>query len=296
MKLLRTPIFYFVILLGWIGCYSGKTIKSSILHGGISRDFSIYVPKKYTGSKPVPLLINLHGYTSNADEQMWYGDFRSISDTANIILVHPQGTKYHDTTHWNTGGWTPGSTVDDLGFLDSMIDYMSSNYNIDPKRIYAAGMSNGGEMSYHLACRLSTKIAAIASVSGAMTPETFRDCNPTRPVPVMHIHGTDDHVVPYEGDPTATSIVKGLNYWAKHNACDSIPIITHLPDINTQDSTTVDHYLYRGTADVEHFKILGGDHAWPGAKFKFRGTNYDINASAEIWKFLNRYDLDGLRR
>ena len=296
MKKLIFPLFCLLMMSSAIGCYSGKTINSSIQHGGISRDFTIYIPKVYSANKLVPLLINLHGYTSNAKEQMWYGDFRRIADTADIILVHPQGTKYKDTTHWNTGGWTPGSTVDDLGFIDGLIDYMTSQYKIDPKRIYVTGMSNGGEMSYYLACRLSARIAAIASVSGSMTPETYRDCNPIRPVPVLHIHGTADQVVPYGGDPTATPIMKGLQYWVHHNGCDSIPIITHMPDINLTDSTTVDHYIYRGAAPVEHFKIFGGDHTWPGSAFNVKGTNYDINASLETWRFFNCYDLNGPRK
>jgi len=227
---------------------------------------------------------------------MWYGDFRSIADSANFIIVHPQGTKYRDTTHWNTGGWTPNSTVDDLGFLDSVIAYMVLHYKINEKRIYAAGLSNGGEMSYHLACNLSNKIAAIASVSGSMTPETFRACHPGRHLPILHIHGTHDQVVPFSGDPTATPIMAGLKFWTNNNQGDTIPVIERLPDINTTDSSTVDHYLYPGLSTVELFKISGGDHTWPGSAFKVPGTNYDINASAEIWKFFSKYDLDGLRK
>ena len=296
MKISACPLYCSLLFLSFASCYSGKTIKSKLQHGGLDRDFTIYIPKVYSGNTPVPLVINLHGYTSNAAEQMWYGDFRGIADTADFIIVHPQGAKYRDTTHWNTGGWTPGSTVDDLGFIDVLIGYMASHYKIDAKRIYATGMSNGGEMSYHLACRLSNKIAAIASVSGSMTPETLRDCVPSRPVPVLHFHGVDDSVVPYTGDPTATPIMKGLMYWAVYNRCDTTPIITHIANTNTTDSSTVDHYLYRGVAAVEHFKIFGGDHTWPGSKFNSKGTNYDINASTEIWKFFNQYDLNGRRK
>lgn len=284
------------VMIGSVGCYSGKTIKTTIQYNGVARVVTVYVPKKINGTSPVPLLLNLHGYSSNADEQMWYGDFRKIADTANFIIAHPQGLKYHDTTHWNTGGWTPGSTVDDLGFLDQVIVAMNTQYKIDPKRIYAAGMSNGGEMSYHLACRLTHKLAAIASVSGAMTPETFQDCRPSRAIPILHLHGTADSVVPYAGDATAISILRGLQYWVKKNGCDSVPIIIHLPNKNNSDSSTVDHLLFRGVAPVEHFKIIGGQHTWAGSTFKFAGTNYDINASNEIWKFFNRYDMDGLRK
>ncbi|MDZ4709957.1 MAG: PHB depolymerase family esterase [Saprospiraceae bacterium] len=289
-------LFLPLVLCCTLGCHSGKTITHSIQQGGIKREFIVYIPQKYTANSPVPMVLNLHGYTSNAQEQMYYADFRTIADSANFILVHPEGTKYRDTTHWNTGGWTPGSPVDDLGFVDSLIIYMVFHYKIDLNRIYAAGFSNGGEMSYHLACHLSNKIAAIASVSGSMTPEVFRDCRPARHIPVLHIHGTQDQVVPFNGDPTATPIMTGLHFWVKNNQVDSIPVIQKLPDIHADDSSTVEYYVYPGPSTVEFFKINGGDHTWPGSTFKVPGTNYDIQASAEIWAFFNKYDLGGLRK
>jgi polyhydroxybutyrate depolymerase len=277
------------------GC-TGKSHKGSITHDGLDREFILYVPRRYEEGHAVPLLINLHGYTSNAEEQMWYGDFRCIADDENFLIVHPEGTVYDGKTHWNTGGWTPNSTVDDLCFIDALIEYLKQQYKIDPKRIYAAGMSNGGEMSYHLACQLSDKIAAIASVAGSMTPETFGGCAPTHPMPVMHLHGTKDSVVPYEGDKTATPIMKVLEYWANHNQCAIQPVITQIANSNNIDGSTVEHFIWKGpVASVEHFKIIGADHTWPGTSIDLGGTNQDIDASKEIWKFLKQYDLDGPR-
>jgi len=289
-------LFLLLVLCCTLSCHPGKTISHSIQQGGIKREFIVYIPEKYSSDSPVPMVLNLHGYTSNAREQMWYADFRSLADSVNFIVVHPEGTKYRDTTHWNTGGWTPGSTVDDLGFIDSLISYMAFHYKIDLNRIYAAGFSNGGEMSYQLACQLSNKIAAIASVSGSMTPEVLRDCRPFRRIPILHIHGTKDQVVPFNGDHTATPIMRGLNFWVTFNQVDSVPAIQHLPDINIADSSTVDYYVFPGLSSVELFKIDGGDHTWPGSSFKVSGTNYDISASAKIWEFFNKYDLRGLRK
>ncbi len=278
------------------GCSTGKIADANLVHGGIQRTYKLYIPLLYDGREQVPLLINLHGYTSTAEEQLYYGDFRAIADTANFIVVCPQGTVYEGQTHWNTGGWTPNSTVDDLGFVAALIDKLASEYKIDPKRIYATGMSNGGEMSYLLACKLGDKIAAIASVGGAMTPETFGACNPAHAMPVLHIHGTQDDVVPYNGDATATGIMKGLGYWVNFNACAALPTQAAVPNISPNDGSTVEHFTYQGDkANVEHFKVNGGGHAWPGAAYDLPGTNQDFNASLEIWKFLCRYDLDGLR-
>jgi len=276
---------------------TGKTVQGSLDHGGIKRSFIVYIPLKYDGKKAVPLRLNLHGYASNALEQMYYDDFRMIADSANFIMVLPEGTVYEGKTHWNTGGWTPNSTVDDLGFMDALIDYMIASYKINTKRIYSTGMSNGGEMSYHLACNSSNRIAAIASVGGSMTPETFVSCYPSRPVPVLHIHGTSDQVVPYTGDSTAKPIMEVLNYWAQKNHCAATPTTTAVPNTSTKDNSTVKHLVWKGDkANVEHFKIRGGGHTWAGSANNLPGTNYDINASMKIWKFFNRYDLDGLRK
>lgn len=266
------------------------------MHDGLEREYRIYVPEIYSGQSAVPLVLNFHGYGSTAFQQEFYGDFRAIADTANFIVVHPNGTL--DATgsrHFNVG-FTPGSTVDDVGFTTALIDSLSAEYNIDPNRIYSTGMSNGGYMSYHLACFLSERIAAIASVTGSMTPPTINTCNPQRPIPVMQIHGTQDGVVNYNGSAFALSMDDLLTYWINHNNCDATPTIYNIPDINTEDSCTAQYHVYRngdnGT-NVEFFRIEGGGHTWPDAIINIGVTNRDINASQEIWKFFSKYDLNG---
>jgi len=144
-----------------------QTINGTLEHDGLMREYILYVPANYTGTEEVPLLFNFHGYGSNASQQMFYGDFRPIADTEGFIIVHPMGTVDNTgTTHFNVGWGT--STIDDVGYTEALIDDLSSNYPIDAKRIYSTGMSNGGFMSYTLACELSDRIAAIASVTGTM--------------------------------------------------------------------------------------------------------------------------------
>ncbi len=279
------------------GVSAGETVNGSIIHDGIERDYILYVPDSYSGDNAVPLILNFHGYTSNALAQMNYGDFRPIADASGFLVVHPEGTLLEGKTHWNVGGWTSGSTVDDVGFTDALIDALAFQYNIDLTRVYATGMSNGGYMSFLLACQLSGKIAAIASVTGSMTPETYNECIPQRPIPIMQFHGTADLSVPYEGNSWSKSIDDVLTYWSNFNGCNPTAAVIDIPDIDPNDGSTVEHYVFSGGDNgvtVEHFKVHGGAHTWPGSNFNSGGTNYDIDASSEIWEFFSRYDINGL--
>jgi len=285
----------FALLLPFIAL-SQQTINGSITHDGIQRDYILYVPANYNGSTAVPLVFNFHGYTSNANEQMWYGDFRAIADTAGFLIVHPMGTlDGQGTTHFNVG-WG-GSTTDDIGFSGALLDSIAIDYNINSDRVYSTGMSNGGFMSYYLACQLSDKIAAIASVTGSMSPLQYNGCNPQHPTPVLEIHGTSDGTVPYNGATWTKPISDVVQYWVDFNNTNTTPTTINIPDINSTDGSTVEHFIYNGgdnDVTVEHFKITGGAHTWPGTAFGSAGTNYDIDASVEIWKFFMRFDINGL--
>ena len=268
--------------------FGQQTINDSILINGTYRNFITYVPSIYQPSQPTPLIFNLHGRTSTAWQQMWYGDFRDIADTANFIIVHPQGLLDNTgVTHWNLGQ----SNIDDIGFLNSLYSHLVSNYNINLDQVYSTGMSNGGYMSYYLACNMNDKIAAIASVTGAMDSFTLLNCNPNHPTPVMEIHGTADFNVPFN------DIINGIEYWRDYNNCNLISDTTLMPDVNFGDVSTVKHIVYNNGDNgvtTELFKVLNGGHTWPGSNISIGVTNYDINASIEIWKFFSRYDISGL--
>ncbi len=288
-----TCLLLFMPFLG----FSQETINGTITHNGVQRSYILYLPAVYDGMTPMPLVLNFHGYGSNASEQMWYGDFRSIADTAGFLIVHPLGSLFNGITHWNVGGFTLGSTADDLGFTALLLDSLVANYAINADRIYATGMSNGGYMSFLLGCQLSDRIAALASVTGSMTPQITSTCNPERPVPVMQIHGTNDGVVPYSGASWTNAIPSVIQFWVDNNTCDPLPTVVTLPDVVTTDGSTVEHSVYSGGdkgAVVEHFKVINGGHTWPGSVFSSNGTNQDINASKEIWRFFSQYDLNGL--
>ena len=281
-KLLLILILYPCFIFGQ------QTINDSILINGIYRNYITYVPSIYQPSQPTPLIFNLHGRTSTAWQQMWYGDFRDIADTANFIIVHPQGLLDNTgVTHWNLGQ----SNIDDIGFLNSLYSHLVSNYNINLDQVYLTGMSNGGYMSYYLACNMNDKIAAIASVTGAMGTFTQLNCNPNHPTPVMEIHGTADFTVPFN------DIINGIEYWRDYNNCNLIADTTLMPDLNFGDLSTVKHIVYNNGDNgvtTELFKVINGGHTWPGSNISTGVTNYDINASIEIWKFFYKYDINGL--
>ena len=297
-------LFLTLILLPYV-ILSQTVTEDLVVHEGLSRSYILYVPASYDGTQSVPLVLNLHGYTSNSGQQMIYSNFYTIADTEGFIIAHPLGTNDgNGAAFWNAE-INSVLDVDDVSFLNTLIDLISSNYNINTNRIYSMGMSNGGFMSYTLACMLSDKIAAIASVTGSMTENQIEFCDPQSSVPVMQIHGTADPTVLYEGytGPSVgleiASIDNLISYWVNVNDCNTEPVLNNVPDINLLDLCTAEHYVYsNGTnnSSVELYKIINGGHTWPGAGFPLFGnnTNQDFSASEKIWEFFNKYDLNGL--
>ncbi len=291
--------FILVLLLFVVFTFSSfaqQTINASITHDGIQRNYILYIPEIYDGDTAVPLILNFHGFGSNATQQMFYGDFRDIADTEGFLLVHPEGTTFIGNQFWNVGFPGISSTIDDVGFTEALIDELATLYTIDLDRVYATGMSNGGFMSFLLACQLSEKIAAVASVTGSMTQDTFDDCNAQRPTPVLQIHGTEDDVVLYNGNTLSIPIADVISYWVDYNNCETTPTTITFPDIDPSDGSTIEHSVYEDGDNgitTEHMKVIGGGHTWPGSVINTGGTNQDIDASMEIWLFFSRFDING---
>ena len=271
-----------------------QTLNENILHDNLTREYIVYVPAIYDGNAPVPLVFNFHGYTGRANWHMDGTRMRPVADTAGFILVYPQGSLFQGNTHWNVGAWTRGSTVDDIGFTETMIDTLAARYNIDLNRVYSCGFSNGGYFSFELACQLSNRIAAIGSVGGKMSAETFDACNPMHPTPVVTIHGTNDNTVSYDGPrPAGSKSISEVNaFWTNYNNTDPDVVVENIPNQDTRDGSTVEYHVYNNgdnCTSVEHYKVIGGGHDWPGA-----WGNKDINANSVIWNFVSKYDLNGL--
>lgn len=267
------------------------TITGTIVHGGATRNYRLHLPPNHDVNEPIPLVFNMHGFTSNATEQEIYSGMNVIADTAKFAVCYPNGI----SNAWNVG-WAFGSFADDVGFISALIDDLSSKYGFDTNKIYACGMSNGGFMSYRLACELNNKIAAIASVTGSMVQKAIDACKPGRPVPVMEFHGTADPVVNYNGTlAVSEAISKVLALWQQNNGCDVEPIKEPIPNINASDNTTTEKWTYNNCAQdrkLVHFKVTNGGHTWPGSAINNGVTSQDFNASEEIWLFFKQYTLD----
>ncbi len=270
----------------------------TIISGGVKRTYILYVPAIYNASKPTPLIFNFHGLGSSDAQQEVYADFRPIADTADFIEVLPQGLTNNGTgeTGWNNFG-TVASANADIEFVSNLIDSLKSKYNINTNRIYSTGYSNGGFMSYDLACFLTNRFTAIASVCGSMISSHVSACKPSRQIPIMEIHGTKDPVVSYSGTSgilTSTDIDTLVKFWVNINKCTATPVVIALPNTNKSDSCTATQYDYNGSNcnTVELYKVINGGHSWPGSSTVLPAANYgytneDFNASVAIWKFFS---------
>jgi polyhydroxybutyrate depolymerase len=259
----------------------------TMTYNGETRKYNVYTPSVYDGTTPVPLLFNIHGWTGSSTKQMDFGDFRAIADTANFLIVHPQALG--NVPSWDLTG------TSDSDFLMILLDSLQRKYNIDTNRIYSTGFSQGGVMSYVFACKLSSRIAAVAPVAGAMTG--ISECKPIHYMPLMHVHGTEDLLASY------SDVQACLDYFVNGNQCNKTPIKTNLPDVTSADNSTVEHWVYDGGqcgSRVEHYRINNGGHEWPTLTVNKKNNygvdyrNNDYEASLKIWQFLSQYRLDQL--
>jgi polyhydroxybutyrate depolymerase len=268
-------VLVFIVLLTAVKFLSAQ--EYSFMYDGLERTYRLYVPSTIAHRSAVPLVVNMHGAGSNAFEQEYYSEFDQVADTAGFIVVYPNGLN----GLWNV---YQGGSPNDVGFISALIDTLSANYNVDQHRIYATGMSMGGFMSYKLACHLSDKIAAIASVAGLLSDP---QCAPSRAFPVCQFHGTADSTVLYDFVPIT------INFWTGLNECTDSTVV-NLPDIDTTDQSTVTLTTYKPcneNTEVLLYTINGGGHSWPGASYIIDVTNQDIHANVEIWKFFSRFTL-----
>ena len=262
--------------------------RCSFKHDNLDRFYYVYTPSNLDSNESIPVLFAFHGYGSSAIRHLNYTNYFPIADSENFIVIYPQGaTTATLSTHWNVGGWTSKSTIDDLDFVETIIGLIKDKIQIDETRIYSSGMSNGGYMGYHLACNLSNKFAAIASVTGSMTNDTYNDCNPTHPTPILQIHGLLDFVVPYDGNSGSKSIPDVIDFWVNYNSCSSDPETV----IRYDDYSLIVYDTYTSCLNNVNVKLIlhpEMGHDWPSQQ------SYNINASAEIWNFVSKFDMYGL--
>ena len=257
-------------------------------HDNVNRNYLVYIPDSYDSEIDYPLMFVFHGFGGIATQFINSADMRDLAESNNFIVVYPQGLDLGGTgSHWNCSNPSADnkSDVDDIGFIENLIDQLIVDYPvIDNKRIYAAGYSNGGFMSYYLACN-SKKFAAIGSVAGTMLDDSYQSCNANFPTAMINIHGTNDFDVPYDGNTYYPSIPEVVDWWKNFNNTPNEDLLTN------QDGSIEQYKYYNDAGDiyVEHIKIIGGDHYWDDK------LNYDgKNTSGLIWDFVSSYNIDGI--
>lgn len=290
------------------------------LRGWPGRPYEIHIPSSHDCSKPLPVVLALHGGGMNSQMMRYLlcpsRDLKNpdcmdgISNRERFIVVYPNGTSfpaYPVARAWNDGSLAncPCEKADDIKFFLDLLNDLRLRFGIDSNRVYSIGMSNGGGMSHKLACDLSTQIAAIAAVGGANQAEILGGCKPQRPVSIMQIHGTWDQWWPYFGGITVaqhkgymvnvptTTIYK----WAARNGCNKTPVRDFIQKRVT-DGTQIVRDRFQSCASNESvvlYSVLRGGHVWPGpgrkSSSKFGLVNHDIIASQEIWNFLRDHSL-----
>jgi len=270
----------------------------SLIHNSLSRTFLVHVPIGYNSGVPTPLIIAMHGGFGSATNLQDQSLLSIKADAENFIVVYPEGVKSPlNIRTWNAGwccGYASNNNIDDVGFISTLIDTMISRFNIDTLRMYATGMSNGGFMSYRLACELSHRIAAIAPVAASMSVPV---CNPSRPVPILQVHSYLDTSVPYLGgigggvsnhyNPPHDSV---LNVWALKNDCsmandtiDHNSQYTHIRWSDCECNALLDYYI---TTD--------GGHSWAGGSQTVIGDppSLYLNANDLMWDFFQQHSLE----
>ena len=293
-------LFFFILSIFNISCESEDTAQvdedgiitglqtKTFSHDNVNRNYLIYIPDSYDSEIDYPLMFLFHGFGGIASEFINTADMRDLAESKNFIIVYPQGLDLAGTgSHWNCSNPSADnkSDVDDIGFIENLIDQLLIDYPvIDNKRIYAAGYSNGGFMSYYLGCN-SKKFAAIGSVAGTMLDDSYQSCNANFPTAMINIHGTDDFDVPYDGNIYYPSIPDVVDWWKNFNN-------TQNEDLLTNQDGSIEQYIYYNDAGdryVEHIKIIGGGHYWDD-KLNYNGTN----TSGLIWGFVSNYNIDGI--
>jgi len=308
MRLVRSVTsVLLVFLLSTTGCpLASKDMQWSALHvHGQARTYWLYVPASCDGSEPVPLVLALHPFAATGLAMARTTGFNAVADEEGFIVVYPNGR----TRLWN-GDPTDGQQNwlqcrDDVQFIDALLDELLDTYPIDPARIYVCGASNGGLMVQRLACELTERFAAAASVMTTLPVGWGAFCQPAAPIPILLMQGVDDPFFPWEGGTVQQGPFMASDYgsaadmvafWVSSNGALAPPTTADIPDTDPEDGTTVFRETYTAGpvgAEVVFYGIVGGGHTWPGSPPSLTSlvgvTSQDIDATRTIWEFFARH-------
>jgi polyhydroxybutyrate depolymerase len=253
---------------------------------GSVRDYYIYVPNP-SSDNPMPLLYLLNGGSAGRTAFEQQSQFKSLADREKIVLVVPVGQKLPS----NEGAWqlnTDSSSRQDIDYIEAIYNDVASRAAINSNRVYAIGYSLGGMFSYELACQMSSRFAAIGSLAGSM-PVSPSSCNPDKNVPILHIHGVQDEIIPYSDTwdwktwnsvGTMSDVPNLIEFWSKRYNCSQQSINSITSTVSYQVKAGCD-----GSVRVEHYSLQNGTHAWP--------TSIGGTETVEVlWSFLSEFSLD----
>jgi polyhydroxybutyrate depolymerase len=269
---------------------------------GLERHYLVHIPQTYDPQTLTPVVLALHGAGMDSSTMVWFCGLNQQSEQSGFVVVYPSGTGVGPFRAWNAGGFSgklAERRANDVAFIRRVLDDLSTVVNVDAKRVYACGMSNGGMMCYRLAAELSDRIAAIAPVAGTMAID---DVRPQRPVPVIHFHGLQDDIVPFAPKNNKVppflrlkGVEESIQTWVALNGCHEQPRTETIS--REGDETKVTRTTYSGGkdgAEVVLVVIENGGHTWPGQPplVKFIGKSArNISANALMWEFFQKHPL-----
>lgn len=276
----------------------GYHFNGQITVDGLRRTYVLALPPAYYDSDTTfALVLGLHGTGGSANQfERDYG-LTAKANREGFIVAYPEGVRSDGPLGirtWNAGeccDYAMQQNIGDVNFIRVLIDELQERYKINPRRIYATGMSNGAMMVYRLACEMSDKLAAIAPVSGTLM--TDRPCTPSRPMPVLHIHSAADTKVPPHGGI-------GLAGYYFHPVDSALTVFTSLNGCIVKAVSDKGTYLYttwdacNENTTIEYYLTTDGGHAWPGghpASIWADEPSRAVNADDLIWDFFKRFVL-----
>lgn len=271
-------------------CVYGETFESEVNGVVTTREYIYYAPANL--EEGAPLVFVLHGYFGTAEGMYAFSGFRELAEAEGFGVVWPQGLPDgQGNNHWNANfDW---GTETDAEFLVQLAQHLQADHGHSPACTYSCGYSNGGYMSYSLACRAADTFRGIGSVGGTMSNNDWNACAPVEQVPVVHLHGTQDETIAYEGtdnwqfgwgqQPGVETIVA---WWAAQNNCSEVEE-TALPNLDPTDGSDVDLIRHHGGDNgyqARVYRVNGGGHDWFGAF-----GNMDVSSAVEMWDFWRQF-------
>lgn len=277
------------------GPFSGQhDYAKTLTFDGQQRTYHVHLPSTYDGQHNLPLVLAFHGLGGDGLSMAALTHMNTVADQQKFVVVYPDGLN----RRWSFGKQPALGGVDDLGFIHALVQQLEQDLKVDQKRIYAAGISNGGLFVEFLACEPSSPFAAFADVAATMPTLLSAVCKPGRAVSMLLIHGTDDPIVPFNGGSSSLGIQGGLTApetaarWASIAGCNPMPAVTTLPD-KVNDGTHIQQNTFTGCqqgSEVVFYIVQGGGHAWPGGiqylpVATVGKSSKQMEASQVIWDF-----------